>query len=294
MVEVAPNLPGPLAGAVLAADGAEVVRFEPPEGDALARVAPAYYRVIHQAKRILRLDLKEPDGQRSLQRELSRVDVLLTSLRPSTLARLGLASEEVRARHPGLVQVAIVGYPEPDQERSGHDLTYQAAAGTLEAGGEPSQPRVLVADYGGALAAVAACYRLLLARERSGRGGYQEIALSQAGAFFAQALAAGLTAPGGVLGGGIAAYHLYPCQDGWIALAALERRSWGRFCLAEGLEELEPLGHRPVAQVPHVRERLAERFRARTAAEWAERAARLDLPLEPVAPRPGGPASTFA
>ncbi len=187
----------------------------------------------------------------------------LTSSRPGALARLGLAWAELHARFPRLCQVAIVGYPAPDQERPGHDLTYTAEHSLVV---PPNLPRTLVADLGGAELATTAAVALLLARERGGEAGYAEVALADAASAFAAAVRHGATAPGGSLGGGNPAYGIYPARDGWVAVAALEPHFRQRLAEQLGLDEL-------------THEALTDAFRARTADEWEAWAGEHDLPL---------------
>src|SRR5262245_65251204 len=123
-VNLGTNLPGPVAAARLVELGATVTKVEPPDGDPVELVAPALYAELARGQDVVRLDLKTPDGRSELDRLLAGADVLLTSSRPSALARLGLGRDELAQRHPHLVHVAIVGRPEPEQELAGHDLTY--------------------------------------------------------------------------------------------------------------------------------------------------------------------------
>src|SRR5262249_49871278 len=150
-------------------------------------------------------------------------DLLLTSHRPRSLARLGLSWDTLHARYPRLCQVAIVGHLE-DPDLPGHDLTYQISADLLEppSGPMPALPRTLIADIGGAQQAANAALALLLGRERTGETRYVAVALADAAHYFAAPLRHGLTAPGGRLGGGYPPYNLYATADGWVAIVALE------------------------------------------------------------------------
>jgi alpha-methylacyl-CoA racemase len=87
---------------------------------------------------------------------------------------------------------------------------------------------VLVADLAGAERAVSAALLLLFTRERGRGAGYAQVALSEAAQSFAEPLRQGLTAPGGVLGGGFPGYRTYRARDGYVALAALEPHFWER------------------------------------------------------------------
>lgn len=249
------NVPGPVAAARLRDLGAVVTKVEPPEGDALALVAPDWYAELSAGMEVVRLDLKTS----RLTPYLEETELLLTSQRPSALARLGLTWDEVHSRHPRLSQVAIVGHAAPDEERAGHDLTYLATHGLVAA---PQLPRTLAADLCGALLAVEAALVTLL----SGEPQYVEVALASAAEVLALPLRHGLTRRGGILGGGFAGYGLYEALDGWIAIAALEPRFRQRLAAEFGLDDL-------------THEELAVKFRTRTTAEWEAWAAKHDLPL---------------
>jgi alpha-methylacyl-CoA racemase len=268
VVSLALNVPGPVAAARLVAFGAAVTKVEPPRGDPLATAHPGWYAELHAGQDVVALDLTRPDGRERLTDLLRSADLLLTSSRPVTLARLDLGWERLHGRFPRLAHVAIVGHAAPDQNRPGHDLTYVAEHGLVA---PPEPPRTLVADLGGAERAVSAALALLLARERGGPAGYAEIALSAVAAGFAAPLLHGATETGGTLGGGLPYYGLYEARDGWIALAALELTFRARLAAELGLGELTHEG-------------LAEAFRGRTAAEWETWARERDLPLAAVGP----------
>jgi crotonobetainyl-CoA:carnitine CoA-transferase CaiB-like acyl-CoA transferase len=267
ILTIAVNIPGPVAAGQLAGLGAVVTKVEPPGGDLLAVAAPAWYKALHSRQQVVRLDLKTAEGQAGLHRLLSDSDLLLSSTRPAALERLGLGWGTLAARYPRLCQVAIIGYPAPDENKAGHDLTYQASLGLVE---PPHLPRTLLADLGGAERAVQAALALLLARERGQGAGYQEVTLAEA----AEALAApwryGLTVAGGLLGGGLPGYGLYPAREGWVAVAALEAHFLERLGQALGLKVVTA-------------ESLADAFGQRPAREWERWAAERDLPLVAVA-----------
>ena len=267
------NLPAPLAAARLGLLGAAVIKVEPPQGDPLARAQPDWYRALHHGQRIVTLDLAQADDRIRLEQLLGGADLLLTAYRPAALARLGLAWDELASRHPRLLLVSIVGFA-GDEDQPGHDLTYQARHGLLT---PPHLPRALIGDLGGAQEAVSAALALLLGRERGTPERSATVSLADAVRRFAAPLRYGLTAPGGLLGGGVPGYDLYRSSDGWIALAALEPRFEERVAAELGL-------HRPG------REQLQQAFLARSSAEWEAWAATHDLPLAAVAGAPEGAA----
>jgi len=113
---------------------------------------------------------------------------------------------------------------------------------------------------------VSTALALVHARDRDGHGRSAVVPLADAAAFLAQPLAEGLTRPGALLGGGLAAYNLYEAREGWIAVAALEPHFARRLAEAFGLETL-------------TRPALAVRFAAESAEHWERWAQALDLPI---------------
>jgi crotonobetainyl-CoA:carnitine CoA-transferase CaiB-like acyl-CoA transferase len=261
MVSLATNLPGPLAAARCAALGADVVKVEPPSGDALAAVAPGWYQVLTAGQEVRVLDLKSEAGRGDLLEVLTDADVLLTATRPSALARLGLSWDELSAKFPRLCQVAIVGHAGGHAELPGHDLTYQAEVGLIEA----AMPRSPFADFAGAERAATEICAGLLGRELHGHSSYREVSLAAAAFELAEPLRRGLTAPGGVLGGSTPGYGIYATRRGHVAVACLEPHFLRRL-----VDELGADGDRDSLQAA---------FCTRTAAEWEQWALARDIPL---------------
>lgn len=255
VLSLALNVPGPVAVARLVAEGASAVKVEPPGGDPLTSYARAWYDALHVGVTVVPLDLKHDAGRAALEPLLAVADVVLTSQRPAALARLGLAVDALRRRHPHLRVVSIVGDTSaPD--RPGHDVTYQADAGLLHA----QLPSTFLADLAGAADAVTAV--LLALREPAGT--HRIVGLRDALAPFAAPRRLGLTAPDGRFGGADPAYGVYPARDGVIAVAALEPHFRARFYAALGLPLDAPLH---------------DVIRGRTCADWDTFAREHDLPL---------------
>ncbi len=266
VVTIAFNLPGPAAVARLHRYGARVVKVEPPTGDPLARGCPALYEELSAGQQIVRLNLKDAADRARLDEHLATADVLVTSSLPGSLARMNLAWERLHADFPRLCQVAIVGYPPPDEELTGHDLTYQAHVGLVR---PPALPATLLGDMAGAQQAVTETFAVLAERQRTGQGMQSLVPIAAALDFFTLPLRHGMTVEGGYLGGALPNYNLYPTRSGWLAVAALEPQFWAR------LRELLNL---TAGTYDELRTALA----ARTAAEWEAWAAEHRLPLAAV------------
>ncbi|MBO1768292.1 CoA transferase [Allobranchiibius sp. GilTou38] len=262
VVTLAVNLPGPVAGARLHALGARVAKVEPPTGDPLAAACRSYYDELVAGQDLVQLDLKREAGRASLWQLLDDADLLLTSSRPRALERLGLDRQSVRSRMPRLSYVAIVGDPGAAGDLPGHDLTYQASAGTLR---PPQMPTVLVADLAGAERATAESCAVLLHAARTGEGGYREVVLNEVAYDMAQAAHHGLTAPGGPLAGGLPGYGIYEASTGFVAVAALEPHFWQELVRGLGVE-----GSRRDFEAT---------FRTRPADEWEVWAQERGLPV---------------
>ncbi len=293
VIDLSRLLPGPLASRLLADLGARVVKVEEPSlGDPVRTSPPvregvgALAAILLAGVESIALDLKQPAGREVLARLLERADVLLESFRPGTLGRLGFPPEELRKRYPRLVICSLSGWGQegPYARRAGHDLTYQAVAGTLASAA--AIPAVQAADQIGAWSAVTAILAALLERQRTGEGRYVDASLLDS-AVHANlvgwaAEAGGKKAVGErlPLTGALPCYNLYETADGrLLALAALEPHFWRRFCLAAGREDLIP---RQYSSSRHVRRQVEELIRSRSLAAWMELAVREDVPAEPV------------
>jgi alpha-methylacyl-CoA racemase len=266
IVSLALNAPGPVAAARLIRLGAEVTKVEPPSGDATSKVAPKWYESLCHGQTVLRIDLKDPGGRAELDSLLAKADLLLASFRPSALQQLGLDWKSLHARHPRLCFVGIIGYPAPLEERTGHDLTYQSDFGLLR---PPEMPPTLFVDLAGAERAVSMALALLNRAARKGEAGHAWVSLYDCARDLAAPLQAGLTVPGGLLGGGYPLYGFYRASDGWIAVAALEQHFAERLLSELGLTKAD-------------RSELERIFLQRSAAAWENWAAERDLPIAAV------------
>jgi alpha-methylacyl-CoA racemase len=252
IVSLALNLPGPAALMRLSAMGAECTKVESPLGDPMGHYAPAAYAQMHQGMQHLTLDLKTAPDLARLHAELAHTHVLLTSFRPSALVKLGLDWDKLHRNHPQLSMVSIVGSPGSRAEEPGHDLTYLAEHGLVTG---TDLPATLYADMAGSLMAVEAVLQAVLLQRSpaapapstdapthvsiqptlQASGSHHEVALSSAASYLALPRSWGLTQPAGAVGGAHAGYRVYPCQDGRVAVAALEPHFAAALCRVAGL-----------------------------------------------------------
>ena len=238
VLSLALNLPGPAALMRLKALGATCLKAEPPapksvaSGDPMGQYNPQAYATLHDGIKVVSIDLKSDKGQATLHKALARTDLLLTSFRPSALNKLNLGWKALHKQYPALSVVAIVGAPGERAEEPGHDLTYLADAGLVPG---LELPATLFADMGGALMASEAALKAVMVQKSTGKGVFQEVALSDAATWLALPRTWGLTQPSGAVGGAHAGYRVYPCKDGRVAVAALEPHFAAALCAAAGL-----------------------------------------------------------
>ncbi|MGE4652254.1 MAG: CoA transferase [Myxococcota bacterium] len=183
VVDLSSGVSGQVAGLLLAESGADVIKVEPPGGDAL-RVS-AGYRTWNRSKRGVVLDLHDESDLGRLDDLLATSDVLLHSLRPAAAARRGLDDTSLSSRHPQLVFCSVLGYPvgHADAERPGYDILVQARMGLMdEQLGVRDGPiflRFPIPTWNAVWLAACGVLARLQARERDGRGGPVHTSLIQ-------------------------------------------------------------------------------------------------------------------
>ena len=282
-------LPGPMATLILAEAGAEVVKIERPGGEDMRHYDPKWggesvsFALLNRGKKSLALDLKNPADRSKLQPLVKRADVLVEQFRPGVMARLGLDYEAVSAINPRLIYCAITGYGQtgPKRDVAGHDLNYIGDTGLLALSmgdtDRPVIPPALIADIaGGAYPAVMNIMFALFERERTGRGRYLDVAMTDNLFPFMYWALGSVMASGGTPGngtdlvtGGTPRYRLYPTRDGKVVAAApIEQKFWEEFCEIIGLEpELRDDRRDPQASA----RRCSEIIRGEDAETWRPR-----------------------
>jgi crotonobetainyl-CoA:carnitine CoA-transferase CaiB-like acyl-CoA transferase len=174
---------GPLGVLLLAEQGADVVKVEPPGGDPFRAYDGA--RVWNRSRRSLTLDLRTDDGRAVLRRLLDTADVLVESFRPGVMGRLGLPVDDLLAAHLRLVVVSCPAYPDGHRwaGRPGYDALVQASSGQMwEQPGWRMGPVFLhmpMPSMGACFLVATGVLSALLARERTGRGQHVETSLFQ-------------------------------------------------------------------------------------------------------------------
>ncbi len=284
VLSLALNLPGPAALLRCHLMGAQCTKLEPiaPQQEASAdpmhTYSPAAYAQLHNGISILQANLKTEEGQALLHQQLAQTDVLLTSFRPGALAKLGLDWPQLHVRYPRLNMVRIFGSTAPDEiAHAGHDLTYQAQAGLVHDGHMPAS---LFADMAGSLMASEAVLQSLLLRAQSGHGHCLDTGLAQAAQWLSLPCQWGMSTPDGDVGGAHAGYRVYACQDGWVALAALEPHFAQRLCQLLGMPDAS--GSTSCMRATEMHAAIAAFMQTQSCDSIASMAAQCDIPLQAI------------
>lgn len=241
VVDLSRLLPGPYCSMILADHGAEVVAVE----DRRFADDDLFFPDLYRNKRHMSLNLKAKQGLEIFYRLVEGADVLLEGFRPGVVARLGVDYETLCARNPGLVYCAITGYGQsgPKRAEAGHDVNYLSCAGVLDLIGERGRPPVIpgvqIADImGGAMQAAIGILLALYARERTGKGQYIDISMTDGivglltlPRFFRQRRDEGFARSDAILSHRYGCYSTYRTADNrYLAIGAVEHRFWRKLC----------------------------------------------------------------
>jgi crotonobetainyl-CoA:carnitine CoA-transferase CaiB-like acyl-CoA transferase len=314
VVELAQWVFVPVAGALLADWGAEVVHVEPTEGDPYRGLATQgigaerngvnmSLALANRGKRSLALDIRHQKGRAILHKLLESADVFLTNMRPGALRRAGLDSEELMDRYPRLVYARGHGYGAkgPDADQAGYDATAFWARGgmahilTPPEREYPIGQRGALGDRNGALALAFGVAAALLKRTRTGAGSVVDVSLLATAMWtLSSDLLAALSGdePKASSGRGplvnplVGVYRTK--DDRHIQLVFLQPdRYWADFCqvidrpdLAEDSRFVDIVTRRENGAACVAE--LDDEFAKRTFAEWKSILARLDAPWAPV------------
>ena len=296
---------GPFCGMLLADFGAEVIKVEPPDGDAMRQWPPITegfsenFASINRGKRSIALDLKDPAARDHARELVLQADVLIENSRPGVMQRLGLGWDWFGARKPTLVYCSISAFGQdgPRGAEGGFDLTIQAAAGVMSVTGEPDgapvKSGVPLVDFGAGLYAAFSIASLIARVRAGGTGGHLDVPM------FATTIAMSALQTSEYFGTGRnprklgsahprnAPYQAFRSSDGYFAIAAGNNKLWQQVCEIAGTPELltDSRFTSPTSRATNqdvLRELLEVRFTTDTSANWLARFAPAGVPSAPI------------
>lgn len=288
VLDLSAYIAGPYGCTLLADQGAEVLKVEPPTGDNLRHypsTLPNESRAfvgVNRSKRGVMLDLKQPADREVLLQLVRDADVLVHNFRPGVPERLGIGYSQLQLLNDRLIYCAVTGFGEtgPLKDKAGYDQVLQTYSGMCdEQGQRGGPPEILygsVVDYFASMMVAAGIASALYEREKSGRGQQVGVSLLRAALAMQSArLVWGEGEPRDVSrdmrSGGITGLH--PTREGYLYLSANTPHFWRALCDKTGLMALHDdpsydsvkkrAEHRDEI-VPLLREALARR----SALEW--------------------------
>jgi crotonobetainyl-CoA:carnitine CoA-transferase CaiB-like acyl-CoA transferase len=302
IIEQGTFITGPCAGMMLADLGADVIKVESPDGDPYRNYRGDHYSPHFQAynrnKRSIALDLKEPADRGLFDCLVREADVFIQNFRPGTAARLGAASDRLKAINPRLIYTSISGFGSsgPYAERPSYDSVAQALSGFLSVVVDSSRPRFLGPALADAITGLYAAYGVLGAlvqRGRSGQGTLVEVSMLEAMAHFAVEpfaafFALGTTPTSSDRPRLAQAYILHTADGRLIAihLSSLDK-FWNGLVAALDAPELATderfrLRQARIENYDLLNADLDQRFARCDLAHWIERLGRHDVPYAPI------------
>lgn len=238
----------PYASMRLADAGARVIKVERPEGDfarnydTFVNGESAYFVWLNRGKQSICLDLRIDEDRAMLRRMVQRADILIQNLKPGTMARFGLAMDQLLAENRRLIGCSISGFGEegPLADLKAYDLIVQAETGLCSITGNPESPArvgVSVCDIAAGMTAHAAILQALYHRERCGHGTHIRVSLFDALAdwmnvpFLQHQYGDFETQRSGVNHPSLAPYGAYQTMDGRQTVFSVQnQREWQAFC----------------------------------------------------------------
>jgi crotonobetainyl-CoA:carnitine CoA-transferase CaiB-like acyl-CoA transferase len=259
VIDLSAIVSGPLTAALLADQGADVIKVERTgEGDIQRHVGSrrngysGFFHVINRGKRSISLDLGTPEGVDIVRRLARDADVVLQNFRPGVVERLGVGYADLAAANPGLVYLSISGFGQtgPRAGDRAYDPIIQCYSGMTDVQGrihpehpdKPEQVNMLLLDKLTAWTGCQAITAALLARSRTGRGQHIELSMLDVAIAFSWCdVAADLI----LQGEGVdprppvgASGNMLRYRDGWGATMTLSQAEFAGMCRALGVPHI--------------------------------------------------------
>ena len=295
---------GPYATQIMADMGADVIKIEPPAGDATRYINAGptpelggVFTNVNRGKRSLVLDLRQEADKATLRALIATANVFIHSMRGKAIAKLGFDYQAVKAIRPDIVYTNCYGYSRrgPDGDKPAYDDTIQAECGIPHLQqlmtGKPDFMATIIADKVAGLTGLYATMMALFHRERTGEGQEVEVSMFETMAsFMLTEHASGMLFEPPL---GPAHYHRvvarnrkpYATKDGHVAALVYNDKHWNAFVAAVNppwaTEEFDTLAKR-AKQIDRVYGLLGETFAERTTQEWLELLEALHIPAAPL------------
>jgi len=284
--------PGKYCTLLLADLGADVIRIE--RSNASGSPISEEDLILNRNKRSIALNLKIEEGRQIFYRLAEKADVILESNRPGAAKRMGVDYDTIKAMNPGIIYCSLSGFGQdgPYAQLPAFDMIFMAIGGMLGllAGKNqaPVVPGIYVSDTGSGLMATIGILTALIARSKTKKGRFVDIAmldgvmsmLSTVSGFLrrngepAQSETLGLKMPG---------YSVYDTKDGkYVALGVFRPQSWQALCRFFEREDLVQQQWATGQAQEEIFSFFKEKFLTKTRDEWCQALRELDIEIGPV------------
>lgn len=296
---------GPFCGMLLADMGADVIKVERAQGDAMRTWPPISegysenFASVNRGKKSVVLDLKSAEGVQAARDLILSADAVIENFRPGVMERNGLGYEALSKEKPQLIYCSISAFGQsgPRSREGGFDLTMQAMAGVMsvtgEPGGAPVKCGVPLCDFVSGLYGAYGLVSALRAAERTGQGSHLDVAMLGA------TLAIGALQTSEYFGTGNdprklgsahprnAPYQAFKAQDGYFGMAAGNNKLWASVCKVVGREDLVATERfaNPTQRAANQKELLGvleEIFGTKPVQHWLDAFAAAGVPCSPI------------
>ncbi|GAA5036274.1 CaiB/BaiF CoA transferase family protein [Microbacterium fluvii] len=254
VVDVTRVVAGPYCSMILADLGATVIKVEHPDDPDYTRTFPplleregapelsGFFAQYNRNKLGLTLNMRHPDGRRTLERLVEKADVLVENFRPGTMERLGVGYDRLREVNPRLVYAALSGYGQhgPYRGRPAYDNSAQATGGLWSmngpAGGPPIRVGTIIGDLGASLYGVIGVLAALRHAEHTGEGQLVDISQQDSVLTLTENAVVSYTTDGTIpqpLGNQhpfVRPYELFACADGFVFFGGYTDKFWKISC----------------------------------------------------------------
>jgi crotonobetainyl-CoA:carnitine CoA-transferase CaiB-like acyl-CoA transferase len=297
-------LMGPFATQLLADMGADVIKIEPPTGDAVRGIGPmrnpgmgSNFLHVNRNKRSLVLNLKNPEGLETFFKLVETADVVVYNIRPQAMARLGIDYERLKAINPRIIYAGLYGYSEkgPYAGKPAYDDLIQGVAAipslmSKASGGEPRYVPLAMADRTVGLMACNVILAAVVSRYQTGVGQSVEVPMFETltqyvlGEHMSGASYDPPLGPTGYARLLVKERRPYRTLDGYLCVLIYTDRHWEKFLELMGRAELfkeDPRFANIGARSIHINDlyaMVAQAMSTDTSKNWIERLDQADIP----------------
>ncbi len=284
--------PGKYCTLLLADLGADVIRIE--RSSAAGSPISEEDLILNRNKKSIALNLKIEEGRRIFYQLAEKADVILESNRPGAAKRMGVDYDTIKGINPGIIYCSLTGFGQdgPYSSLPAFDMIFMAIGGLLGllAGKNqvPVVPGIYVSDAGSGLMATIGILTALVARSKTKKGRFVDIAMLD-GVISILSTVSGFLRPNGepaqseTLGLKMPGYSVYETKDEkYVALGIFRPQSWQALCRFFGREDLINRQWSTGQAQEEIFSVFKKKFLTKTRDEWCQTLRKLDIEIGPV------------